>query len=110
MNLNQATVLYAALTDDQKVDLLARVSFDLTFIFRDITYTQPQTLENLKKLQGINELQHQLTQQLSKHHKRNERRYPDSAFLSILLELANTHGLLPGLQGALERYLTHPIP
>jgi len=94
-----------ALTDDEKVDFLARIAWELTIVFRDVAYTQPQTPENLKKMQGINELQHQLIQQLSKHHRRDERRYDDTSFVKILLEHAESSGLLPQVQHYMERGL-----
>lgn len=106
MDRDQATALYIALTDDQKVDLLARVAFDLTIVFRDIAYTQPQTAENLKKLQDINELQHQMIQQLGKHHRHDQRRYDDIDFLIILIKRAKNCGLLSHLQYSIERSLT----
>jgi hypothetical protein len=110
MDINQANALYADLNDDQKVEFLARIAFDLTIDFRDVAYTESHTPENMKKLQGINELQHHLTSQLLAHHRRDGARYPDQVFVAVLIDKAKHHGLLLRLQRSLERRLTSTPP
>jgi hypothetical protein len=57
MNLEQAIELYVSRSEASKVQLLGRFCFDLTVEFRSVT-AESVSEDSLRKLQGINEIQH----------------------------------------------------
>lgn len=105
MNLEQASSRYEALQDNDKVNLLGRVAFDLTIEFRDVSSSTLPEHEKFEKLQGINELQHTLLGQMLAHQSRKMERYGDRDFFLMAVRKAKGYGLLPRLQQSMLQQL-----
>jgi len=95
---------YLALSDPQKLVILARVSHDLTIHGRafgmDLTSNQ-----QAQAFKGLNELQHQISQHIA-HLGENSKRYPEDALWEILSETAARYGLSAHLKQSLNKALS----
>ena len=84
INLKQAIGLYESMSDAAKAQLLGRFCFDLTIDFRMITGEPAVTQSAIKKLQGINEIQHHALSQMLKHQQADPKRYSDREFFLLI--------------------------
>ena len=71
-----------------------------------IVTSEPVITEaNVKKLHGINEIQHKAVSQLLAHQSGRSERYPDSDFFAILLEMSESYVLSGPVHKSLIREL-----
>ena len=87
---------YLALSDRQKVTFLAILSNSLTIDGRDFVLTRAGT-SLIRSLEGLNELQHQISQHIGAL-TLGSKRYPDEVLWQILIEKAESHGIIAALE------------
>ena len=93
------------MSDAQKVKLLGELCFDLTIDFRSIAGEEIVTPTALKRLQGINEIQHTALSQMLKHQGCDTKRYEDRDFFLILLKMSRGYELAGWVQRSLLKGL-----
>src|ERR1700676_5721706 len=98
MNDDELRSWYMALSDPHKQIWLSRVSYHLTIHGRalGLDSTGP---EQIRAFKGLNELQHQISQQVAAIGLRRDR-YPDEVHWNILNEKVASYGLLGQLKQA----------
>jgi hypothetical protein len=106
MTSTELLTFYTSLTSDRKVYFLARLSYHLTIYVRGDEHPGEDVAVRFAQLTGANELQHSIIQELYHHHENNLKRYPDDAFLKIILEKAEYWKLTAILGGAIRQAAT----
>lgn len=91
---------YLALSDREKEIFLAMLSNSLTIDGRDFILTRSGE-QLIKSLEGLNELQHQISQHIAAL-TLGSKRYPDEVLWKILIEKAESHGIAAALQRSLR--------
>jgi hypothetical protein len=89
--------MFLASPDEMKIRTLSQLALNLTVCARSAYSPELSGEVARAKLQGINELLHTVTGQLANMIWKNEKRYPDDLFLSILFEKAETQRSEPDL-------------
>jgi hypothetical protein len=92
--------IFLALSDQQKIIFLARLSNDLTICGRDVwLYFKGEA--QIAAFKGLNELQHQLSQHIA-HLAEASERYPDDVLWEILQEKAMHYRISTCLNQSLD--------
>lgn len=103
------------LTPAERAKVLTRISSLLTIYGRDYGVASVKEIGEssaLRKLVGINELQHKLLSQTGKYLNGEELKvYPVDVFSRILFEVADQYSIRPALVGAMKHAQpTTPAP
>jgi hypothetical protein len=100
MNAQPFTQWLTELSLPERAKALNWISFDLTVYARE--WGLPES-PSLGKLVGFNELQHTLLPQIGHYlHGEEVKVYPIDAFIRILIEKAEQHGITDSLASAFE--------
>jgi hypothetical protein len=111
-SLTEAADLYGALDHEKRAAVMAFVSYELTVSFRGIGYdilqaSEIQIVNRLqKRLAGINEIQHQITDRLVTYFDKREGGKLDKDFFTALLKMAAAHDIPVSVENALLKGLT----
>ena len=112
LSLTEAADLYGALDQEKRAAVMAFVSYELTVSFRGVSYDlsagpEIQIANRLqKRLAGINEIQHQITDHLVTYFDKREGGKLDGDFFMGLLKMAKAHDIPVSVENALLKGLT----
>ncbi|HEY2390213.1 MAG TPA: hypothetical protein VGK22_03495 [Candidatus Angelobacter sp.] len=99
--LAEAIQQFESLSDESKTLVMARLSYDLTIHVRDLILESGASLTIVKKLEGINEVQHRALGQLIAYMTKRQKRYPDKDIFILLLKMAKDCDILGSIQNSL---------
>jgi hypothetical protein len=111
LSRSEAAVFYGALDNERKAAVMVCLSYELTVSFRGVNYDllqgpEIQTASRLlKRLAGINEIQHQIADRLMTYFDKREGAKLDKDFLTALLKIAGAHDIPVSVQNALLKAL-----
>lgn len=104
MTLDEAIERYVAMPEERKAAFLISLSWWLTVSLRGC-YDEADEGLRATKLQGANEIQHQLASEAGHHLVGNLERYPDDALIRICVEKAGMYKIGGEFGGAVKRAL-----
>ena len=105
--LENATAYYLSLTDKERFEFLALLSFHLSEIARGSYPEAGQSTEvALRQLRAYNEMLHVIAKQLLTEIRDMALGYPHDVFLQVLLEDAQHGGCAESLSWAIDKCLT----
>lgn len=87
MRESEVEMHLSSLTNEQKIDLLSSLAHQLTICSR-AAYQEPEAEESCRKLRAFNEIQHNVTGQLTHLLADDHKWYPDSDLVRILFSKA----------------------
>jgi hypothetical protein len=96
----EALERFEFLADGNKIQVMGRLSYDLTIRMRDLI-SEPKKDDWANKLEGINEIQHKALGQLLAYLAQRQQRYADKDIFILLLKLAKAHDVLGSVQNSL---------
>jgi hypothetical protein len=85
MTIDEAAVVYSALTQAEQVRVLASFAHGLTIAARDTYEFQAPGVRAPERLRAINEVQHRVLAHICSLLAQSELRYPDDVLVSIML-------------------------
>jgi hypothetical protein len=91
MDLSEAIKEFGALTAEQRLRFIALFGHNLTVAARDTYVFQAPGVRAPERLRAINEIQHRVFGHLRALLNEGEWRYPDDAFVGILLDHDDDH-------------------
>ena len=94
---------------EQKLRLLARLAHEITICAREAYAGGMEAEAALQMLRAYNEVQHRVASQLRHLLTDDPHRYPDGAFVDILLEWARSGDCEPQVIRALQRTIYYEL-
>ena len=104
MTLDEAIERYVALAEERKAPFLIRLSWWLTVSMRGC-YDEADVSLRAMRLQGGNEIQHQLASEAGHHLAKNLERYPDDVLIRDCVEKVAHYKIGVEFAGAFKRVL-----
>jgi hypothetical protein len=99
--LAEAIKQFELLSEESKIQVMARLSYDITIRVRDLILELGADLTTVKKLEGINEIQHRALGQLLAYVTNRQKRYSDKDIFALMLKMAKDCDVLGSIQNSL---------